>query len=407
MSRALGAAFGSAVCMSLGLPLFMGTFPLFLKPVSEEFGWGAEVYPQAAFVLATTMALVGPAAGRLVDRLGVRPVLLVGLVGWSLSLASLSWLSGSKIQLLSIAVLMGICCAACGPVAYAKVVAGWFDRHRGLALGIVLNGAPALVTAILIAITTILLAHQGWRESYRIFGAAVACLTIPLAFFLIREAKSYHSPDTPQVEQASGSTLSQALRSREFWKVMLATGLVCGVTQSVVAHFIGFSAEYGANPATAAIALSAYSLAGPIGSLVAGAVADRVPTPKLLAIFYSLPLLGVGSLVLLGGAGTIPAMILMGAGFQGVAGMQPYLLTRYFGVRHASQLFGVGLGILTLSLGLGPVILGFARDRLQNFAPATPALLLLLVVAIASTLALRRYGAAKGGDNHNGQAQGE
>jgi MFS family permease len=396
MSKALGAAFGSAVCMSLGVSLYMGTFPLFLKPVSEEFGWGAEVYPQAALVIATVMALAGPLAGKLIDRLGVRPVLFVSLVGWAVCLAGLSWLSGSRIQLLSLAALMGIFAAASGPIAYAKVVAGWFDRHRGLALGIVLNGAPALATAILIGVTSTLLAEQGWRDSYRILGAAAVCLTMPLAFVFIREAQSHDGSGERQAENLGGSTLSQALRSREFWKVILLTGLVCGVTQSLVAHFMAFSAQYGVSSPAAAIALSAYSLAGPVGSLAAGTVADRVSSPKALAIFYSLPLFGFSSLVLLGAAAAIPAMILMGAGFQAAAGMQPYLLTRYFGVRDASQLFGIGLGIMTLSLGGGPVILGFVRDRLQSFTPATPALLVLLVAAFASSVTLRKYAAVRG-----------
>jgi cyanate permease len=373
----------------------MGTFPLFLKPISEEFGWGAEVYPQAALVIAMMMALAGPLVGKLIDRLGVRPILLAGLAGWATGLVGLSWLSGSRLQLLTISALMGICAAACGPVALAKVVAGWFDRHRGLALGIVLNGTPALATAILIGVTSVLLAGQGWRDSYLILGIAVAGLTIPLAFALIREAQSPESPGEtsgkPQAEHAGGSTLSQAVRSRDFWTVILLTALVGGVVQSIVAHFVAFSAGNGVSAKAAAIALSAYSLAGPIGSLAAGMVADRVSSPQALAIFYSLPLLGFSSLVIFGPAAAIPAMILMGAGFQAAAGLQPFLLTRYFGVRYASQLFGVGLGIMTLALGLGPVILGFARDRLQSFAPATPVLTMLFVAVVAISVTLRKY----------------
>lgn len=398
MSKAFRAAFACAVCMSLGLaPLFMGTLPLFLQPVSKEFEWGTAIYPQAALVAGIAGALLGPIIGQLIDRLGVRPVMVVGLLGWAGSLAGLSWLNGSQIQLLSISVLMGIFAAACGPIAFAKIVAGWFDRNRGLALGIVLSAAPAVATALMIVVANTLLAAYGWRLSYRIFAVAVVCLAVPVTFFFMHEAQIADSTDKSDVQHAGGYTALQALRSREFWKVMLLTGLVCGVVQSLVVHFVGFSAEYGVSATSATVALSIFSLVGPVGPLLAGALADRVRGPKALVVFYSVPLLGLLTLILWGSAAATPAMLLFGVGFQAASGMLPYLLTRYFGVRYASQIFGVGLGIVTLSMGFGPVILGFARDRLQSFTPTTPILIGLLLGAIAVSVSLRKYEATQEG----------
>jgi cyanate permease len=188
-----------------------------------------------------------------------------------------------------------------------------------------------------------------------------------------------------------GFTASQAVRTSDFWKLMVLTALICGTVQSLIVHFIGLSAEYGVSSTSATVALSALSLVGPAGPLLAGTLADRVSGPKPLALFYGLPLLGFLALILLGAAAAIPAMILIGLGFQTATGMLPYLMTRYFGVRYASQLFGISLGVMTLSMGTGPVILGFARDRLQNFASATPVLLALLAGTLALCLTLRKY----------------
>lgn len=172
---------------------------------------------------------------------------------------------------------------------------------------------------------------------------------------------------------------------------MLITGLACGVINAVVVHFLSLSAERGVGHATATAALSAFSLVAPVGPLVAGALADRVRGPRPLAFFYSLPLIALVLLVTLGAPAVLPVMILLGVGFSAATGMLPYLLTRYFGIRHASQLFGVGLGIVTLSMGLGPVLLGFAHDRCQSFTPSLPALLVLSAGALAASLALRDY----------------
>jgi MFS family permease len=181
------------------------------------------------------------------------------------------------------------------------------------------------------------------------------------------------------------------LSSRKFWFVLALTGLTCGVVQSLVAHFVAFSAELGVGVAAAAMALSAFSLAGPIGPLLAGAVADRTRSPKPLLMFYALPAAGLLLFQSCGAPAAIPSMVLMGMGFQAATGMLPYLLTRYFGVRHASQLFGWGLGVVTLAMGAGPVILGYVRDRVQAFGPAAPGLLLFLAVALALLLTLPSY----------------
>jgi cyanate permease len=341
-------------------------------------------------------ALAGPFIGQLIDRFGVRPIMLLSILGWAASLVWLSFLNGSQLQMLIISAVMGIAAAGCGPIALAKVVAGWFDRHRGLALGIVLSAAPAVATAIMVVVTNVLLAEHSWQFSYRAFAVVVLCLVVPTVWFLVHEATVADAVDKPDAEQAvHGLTAAQAVRTRDFWKIMLLTGLVCSVAQSLVAHFVAFSAEYGVTATSTTVALSAFSLFGPVGPLLAGAFADRVSGPKPLALFYALPLLGFAALIFLGTTAAVPAMILLGVGFQATTGMLPYLMTRYFGVRYASQLFGIGLGIVTLSMGIGPVILGFARDRVQSFVPATPVMLALLALALVVSLAMRRYEATR------------
>ena len=393
MSKAYAAAFACALCMSLGLaPLFMGTFPLFLQPVSQELGWGAAIYPQAALVAGMSGALLGPIIGQLIDRFGVRPMMFVGLLGWAASLVGMSFLDGSYLAMLIMAVFMGITSAICGPISFAKIVAGWFDRNRGLALGIVLSAAPAIATAIMVVVARSTIAEFGWRFSYRAFAAGVVLLGIPTAYFLMHEARVSDRAGTPgAADLITGATAREAVRTRDFWMVMLVTGLVCGVVQAMVAHFVAWSAERGISDVSATVALSAFSLVGPAGPLLAGALADRVRGPKLLVIFYALPLIGLALLTGVGASAVVPAMVLSGIGFQASTGMLPYLLTRYFGVRYASQLFGMGLGVVTLSMGIGPVLVGLARDQFHTFAPITPVLFVLLLVAIATTLMFRGY----------------
>lgn len=391
MSKAVTAAIAGGICMSLGLaPLFIGTFPLFLQPVSNELGWGAAIYPQSALVSGAASALIGPVVGHLIDRFGVRPLMFIGLVSWAGCLTGFSTMNGSQFQMLAWSVLMGVTASTCGPIAVAKVVAGWFDRHRGFALAIVLSAAPAITTAIMVVAAGRLIDAYGWRATYQVFAAGVIVIGLPVAFFFLREAQAAEHPCGAVMDAREGRTAREALHSREFWLIVLLTGLVCAVVQSMISHFVAFSAERGVTLATATVALSTFSLVGPAGPLLAGALADRARGPKPLVVFYLLPLLGL-LLLGFGPAMVIPAMVLLGVGFLAASGMLPYLLTRYFGVRYASQLFGLGLGIVTLSMGFGPVILGFARDRLNAFAATIPMLVVLLAGAILTVLILPGY----------------
>ncbi|MDB6013762.1 MAG: major facilitator superfamily 1 [Gammaproteobacteria bacterium] len=395
MSRAIRVAIACTLCMSFGLaPLFIGTFPLFLQPVSRELGWGAAIYPQSALVAGAAGALAGPFVGMALDRFGIKPVMLAGLLTWSAALFALSWLNGSQVQLLSLSIVMGVTASACGPIALAKAIAGWFDRHRGLAMGIVLSAAPALATAIMVLVAGWLISAHGWRFSYRVLAITSACIAVPVTLLFMYEpptAEARNRGGASGTEDASGATALQALGSRDFWMVMSLTALLCAAVSAIVSHFVAFSAERGIGNATATLALSAFSLVGPVGPLLSGALADRTRGPKPLALFFALPLIGLLLLVTFGPPVVVAAMVLMGVGFSACTGMLPYLLTRYFGVRHASQVFGVGLGMVTLSMGLGPVILGFARDQTKSFAPMTPALVTLLAAAVIISLLLRNY----------------
>jgi cyanate permease len=243
---------------------------------------------------------------------------------------------------------------------------------------------------MLIMSSTLITTH-GWRFAYQVLAVLVVVITLPLAALFMREAPSAVPEHRGMGVASDESTVKQALLSLNFWMIVLVTTLVCTVANAVTAHFVAWSAERGITQTAATFALSAYSLASPIGTIASGAVADRAQGPRPLALFYGLPFVGLGLLLIVGQTALIPAMMLMGAGFGAASGLLPFLVTRYFGVRHAAQLIGIGIGLFVLLLGIGPVVFGLVHDRYHSFAPATPVLLILLALAVVACLSLRRY----------------
>ncbi len=130
---------GVAVCSS---PVAMVTVGLFMKPLGAAYGWNRASVALAVSIGAIALAVSTPLAGRLIDRFGVRRVLLGSLVTYGAMLAAVPWcvrvfgLTG----LYGAYVLVGILSSGANTVAYARLLTGWFTRSRGLALGIGMSG---------------------------------------------------------------------------------------------------------------------------------------------------------------------------------------------------------------------------------------------------------------------------
>jgi len=366
-ARALAVVVVSGLCMAGGLAtLFIGTFPLFLRPVSQELGWGAATFPQALVVSGLSGALAGPLIGALIDRLGVRAVLIWGMACWGAALFSMAFLTGSIVQLYVFSMILGVAAAACGPVALTKLVSEHVERARGVALGFVMSVGPAIGTATAVIAAHWLIGALEWRRAYEVLGGTIVLLTVPLALALAillprRLQASGDAVAASEHSMGSGLTIGEAVKSHEFWIVVGFAMLVCGAINSFVGHFVAWCAERGLGEGAATVALSAFSLAGATGPLLAGAMADRVANPRILSVFLLLPVAGFCLAFFGPPAMIVPALILLGVGFSATTGLTPFLTTRYFGLRHSGQIFGLILGLSTLAMGLGPVALGMAH----------------------------------------------
>ncbi|TWB46960.1 MFS transporter [Nitrospirillum viridazoti] len=383
---ALTAAIGCAICLALSLiPLFMGIFPVFLEPVSTEFGWGRSLFPQAPMIVGLTAAVAGPFIGRVLDRKGVRGILPIGFAIWYIGLFSLSLMDGSVAALYLVAVVIGIGGTIAGPIAFAKIINGWFDRNRGLALGLVMSGVPAIATAIAIQVAQGLIDLQGWRVAYRILAIVAAVIAIPTALLLVREAQHRDAPGHARII-ADGLTGSEAFRSRDFLLTIGASCIAVGALMGVTNHFLGWMTERGVDKDMATLALSLFSLAGPLGPIVGGFLVDRVSSPKVVASFFAMGPMGMGLLLFGGNAAVVPGMVFFGLGFSSINGLAPYLISRYFGMKAGSEILAVTFAALTIGMGVGPVLIGLGHDIYggygQTMAMAGGAMLFTLIAAL-------------------------
>ncbi len=131
----------AAIGLSMGYgPIITFTFGVFFKPLSQEFGWNRAQVSLAFSLSLLVMSIAFPFVGRLVDRFGARRVIVPSVLLFGFGLISFSLLSARLWHLYAIYLVLGVVGGGTAPVPYSNVISHWFDKRRGLALGLAMVG---------------------------------------------------------------------------------------------------------------------------------------------------------------------------------------------------------------------------------------------------------------------------
>jgi MFS family permease len=362
--------FAASIAMALSIiPMFLGTFPVFLSALSHEGGWAASAFPSLLLVATVAASLSVIAAGWAVDRYGSRRIALPGIILFGGCIASLSQLDRIGIAVFPQFTLLGISGALCGPVTYAKAVSGWYEHRRGVALSIVVTAAPMLSTALMVPIVQSLIDRSGWRSAYLVLGTVIAMLGAIVLHAFFRDPPSPQDAGQRTPGPTCGVDFAGALTSSPFWilaTAMAASGLIA---TGISAHMLSIAADVGIERSVAIWALSTMSVAALAGGLIAGFLVDRLASPRSSIACFIPTLAGV---VLLRVMPHPPAFIiacaLIGAGNFAAAAALPFLLSRLYGIRRLGEIFGTCSAIVATATGAGPLLFGVAHKSGIGFA---------------------------------------
>jgi len=202
---------GSALSLSFSIgTLLVYSFSLFVKPLASEFGWSRGEISLALSLSNLAVSVAAPIQGVLSDRLGSRGMILFGHCALCVGLSSLALLTPHLLLFYALFVFTGFFASACSPLPYARLISIWFDKDRGLGLGIMMAGI-GLGSFVIPLIAQHAIAGNGWRTAYLILGILAVLVPLPMNALLIRERpKSTGTIDTPE----EGATRAEALRTR-------------------------------------------------------------------------------------------------------------------------------------------------------------------------------------------------
>lgn len=363
------AAGAFITCVAFGATFAL---PVYLQPIAEDTGWTRAGISGAMTVGFIVMGLAGFASGALSDRIGARPIVLVGgiLLGLGLCLAS----QATDVLLFQLAFggLIGAAVGSLGAPITATTVS-WFDRHRGLAVSLVSIGVgvgPMIFTPL----ATILIENYGWRSSMMIIAIVSPVLILPVAL-LIRPAParlvgraSMSGTAKPSVPTA-GANGWEALRTPQFAILAGVFFLCCAAHSGPIFHTVSYAMICGASALAAASIYSVEGLAGLFGRLVFGVLADRLGVRRVLVAGLVLQAVAIYAYVHVSELTDFYLLaIVLGTAYSGVMPLYFVLARDYFSARVMGTVIG-GMG-LTSSIGmaLGPVGGGWLYDTFGAYS---------------------------------------
>ena len=395
-----------ALTAALGLLLNTATiivfsFGFFARAIGHEFHVGRAKISLAFTIHNLTSALCIPLAGRLVDRYGPRRVLLPSTALLGLILICSRFLSEAIWQLYVFYFALGVVSGGAGAMPYTDVISHWFDRHRGLAISVMMLGMGLGAIAIP-SVAQRLVATLGWRMAYAVFGLLIVLIPLPVvtAFLKERPEEVGLLPDgageahvsTPVAANDVGLTVHEAVHTSEFWTMVCILFLVTASVHACFIHLPAILTDRGSSAQLAAFASSLFGVGLFMGRIGCGYLLDQFFAPRVAALLFAAVAIGIAFLGL-GHAfwSACIAAVLVGFGIGAEVDIIAYLTSRYFGLRSYGAIFGWIWAVFGVSGGLGAYLMGLGFDKTGSYAVPLIGFFWAAVLATLLTLRLGPY----------------
>jgi len=378
---------GTTFLVMLATAGAMGSAGVLIQPLEKEFGWTTEQISSALAIRLVFFGLLGPFAAAFMNHFGLRKVVtaalaLIGVgVGLSLLMREL-WQ-----MMLLWGIVIGVGTGMTALVLGATVASRWFDKRRGLVVGL-MTASNATGQLIFLPLLAALSENIGWRAALT-FVVSMLAVAFVLAALFLRDypaevnlpvyGQNALTPPPPRSKRLIELlttpllTLRDAARTRVFW-VLFATFYVCGFSTNglIQQHWISICGDVGITPTGAAGYLALIGAFDFFGTILSGWLSDRYDNRYLLLAYYGLrglsliylPYSGFSLLTLTGFA--------VFYGLDWVATVPPTvkLTAQRFGAEKAGLVFGWVFAGHQLGAASAAFFAGAVRTGTESYYPA-------------------------------------
>ena len=173
-----------AVLVTFGISGAQFSFGVFMKPMTEDFGWSRATLSLAFGITFMISGLLRPLAGYLADRYSPKMAVLAGVAVMGVILLLIPFIQNQAqlyvlFAILAIGVTLGV-----GPIL-TKIVSSWFYTNRGVMLGLV-SGASSLGGMVLVPGSSLFLVLSDWKQAYWFLGLLLLIVMMPVGLLLLK-----------------------------------------------------------------------------------------------------------------------------------------------------------------------------------------------------------------------------
>ncbi|MEW6645413.1 MAG: MFS transporter [Pseudomonadota bacterium] len=396
----VGIAFGSA-------PFFAAGFALLAAGMAHDFGWTQPQVAQAATIFLLLQTITYPICGWPLDRFGSRRFAVASIVMFAVALVLLSQV-GSLIQFYLAFALIGLVSAGTNVLSYARALALWFNRKRGLALGFAAS-AQAVGAFLIPIVGQKIIAEHGWSVALLVLAAIEIVVCLPLVAWLVKDSPAPYGlqPDgvapaaatgaAPSGDAEFGMDVGAIVRTTTFWKLAVAFAMI-GMSFYAIAPNVVYILTKTAGMSHGEIAKiqAVVGIAVLFGRIGFGYLLDRVHAPVVGVMTVAMS----ACCALVYATQTAPNIILLAAIMSGFAlggetDLLPYLASRYFGTESVSRIFGWFLFAFFLGATVGPMAFAWVSAACDSVVVPLVILAALQVIPALLFLSLGRYPTAE------------
>ena len=368
--------------MSITAGINFHGFSNFIIPLTNEFGWNRTTISGVFSLARMESGLLGPLEGWLVDRVGPRRLMLVGV-----PLMGIGYMLMSRVDSLAafffvyiFAITLGNSLGMSTPMAAS--VANWFNRKRGLAFGIMWSGVG--LGGFFVPAVGWLIATYDWRIASIIIGAFIIVMGVPIAALMRHRPEPYgYMPDgvEPEADDDSAAarsrrapdlsqdfTAREALMTSSFWYLTLSIAARSLVSGGVGLHLVPYFVDLGASDVFAATLAGAVGVLSIPGRFGLSAVSDYINRRYVMAA--SLFLMTIAIIFMARATSVtqvIPFLVLYAAAQGGISVIPQSLIAEYFGRRAYATIQGFRSTIQMVGIIIGPLISGYVFDTTGSY----------------------------------------
>ncbi len=358
--------------MSVAVGTGQYAFGVFIEPLEEQFAWSrAQINVSLSFFAIG--GLSAPLVGRMMDKIGARPVMAASLVLFGASYLLRPFMSELwHWYALSIMQFAGMPGSAMLPAG--KLIGAWFPRTTGRMLGIAMMGAN-FGGVVMPVFASVLVSNAGWQGGYSTFGV-ICVITALAALLFVRDQP--RQPDQfntriglTQPAAIQGTTARGALRSGSFYAVVLGVMAASFTYQAVLTQIIPHLQNEGMTLSRAAFFLGLTAAFGMSGKIVFGFMTERFPSRYVLIMGLLAQSLGLVILI------TLPSTTLVwmaapvyGMALGGTGVVFALLAQETFGLKYFGTIFGLINMATSGAAFLAPIMVGVIFDATGSYSPA-------------------------------------